>query len=126
MGSAPNDVKTSPEMQYEIERKHGEQIKHNNDKWRAKAGRLRDAGAMRLPLARDTWERIDAPKFSGEVKSVDGFKEVMSSLVIRATPSKHPLQCLLEALILILASKRGPVVEGGPDRGKCYRILHGT
>jgi hypothetical protein len=35
---------------------------------------LRDAGAFRIPLPRDTWERIDAPKFSGEVHDVVEFK----------------------------------------------------
>ena len=35
---------------------------------------MRDAGAFRIPKPRDTWERIDAPKFGGEVFNVDGFK----------------------------------------------------
>jgi len=74
MGSAPDDVKGSAELQYELDKMHGEQIKHNNDKWRQKAGRLRDAGAFRVPRPRDTWERIDAPKFSGEVHEVVDFK----------------------------------------------------
>lgn len=74
MGSAPDDVKGSAELQYELDRVHGEQIKHNNDKWRKKAAKLRDAGAFRIPRPRDTWERIDAPKFSGETYNVDGFK----------------------------------------------------
>ena len=33
-------------------------------------------------------------------------KEQMSSLAIKPIQSKQPLQCLLEALILILASRR--------------------
>ena len=74
MGSAPDDVKGSALLQYELDKVHGEQIKHNNDKWRAKAGKLRDAGAMRLPRPRDTWERIEAPRFGGQVFNVDGFK----------------------------------------------------
>ena len=74
MGSAPDDVKGSAELQYELDKVHGEQIKHNNEKWRAKAGKLRDAGAFRIPRPRDTWERIDAPKFAGEVHDVDRFK----------------------------------------------------
>jgi hypothetical protein len=74
MGSAPNDVKTSPELQYQIEADHGKEIKHNNDKWRNRVGRLRDAGAFRTALPRGTWARIDAPKFSGGTFNVDGFK----------------------------------------------------
>ena len=74
MGSAPDDVKGSNLLQYELDKIQGEQIKHNNHKWRAKAAKLRDAGAFRIPRPRDTWERIDAPKFSGEVYEVDCFK----------------------------------------------------
>ena len=33
-----------------------------------------DAGAFRVPRPRDTWERIDAPKFAGDVHDVDRFK----------------------------------------------------
>ena len=69
MGSAPDDVKGSAELQYELDKVHGEQIRHNNEKWRAKAGKLRDAGAFRKPRPRDTWERIDAPKFAGRMKN---------------------------------------------------------
>ncbi len=74
MGSAPDDVKGSAELQYELDKVHGEQIRHNNEKWRAKAGKLRDAGAFRIPRPRDTWERVDAPKFAGQVHDVDRFK----------------------------------------------------
>ena len=74
MGSAPDDVKGSAALQYELDKQNGIDVKHNNDKWRAKAGKLRDAGAFRTPLPRSTWERIDAPKFSGESFSVDGFE----------------------------------------------------
>ena len=72
MGSAPDDVKGSNLLQYELDKQNGLDIKHNNDKWRAKAAKLRDAGAYRTPLPRDTWERIEAPKFGGEVLKVDG------------------------------------------------------
>ena len=121
MGSAPDDVKGSDLLQYELDKVHGEQIKHNNEKWRAKAGKLRDAGAFCVPRPRETWERIDQPKFSGESFQLMDLKEVMSSLVTRPIQSRRPLQCLLEALILILASK--PVQEGGGglDRRRCYR-----
>jgi len=74
MSSAPDDVKGSTALQYELDKVHGEQIKHNNNKWRAKAGKLRDAGAFRIPRPRDTWERIDAPKFGGEVFNANAFK----------------------------------------------------
>ena len=34
MGSAPNDVKNSRALQYELDKSNGEDIKHNNDQWR--------------------------------------------------------------------------------------------
>ena len=53
MGSAPDDVKGSKELQYELDKMNGEQILHNNKKWRQKASRLRDEGAFRIPRPRD-------------------------------------------------------------------------
>ena len=73
MGSAPNDSK-NPELQYELDKLNGEQIKFNNNRWRARAGRLRDSGGFRVPKSRDTWERVDAPKFDGKVHQLSGFK----------------------------------------------------
>ncbi len=35
---------------------------------------MRDSRAFRAPLARNTWERVDAPKFSGDVHEVSSFK----------------------------------------------------
>ena len=52
MCSAPDDVKGSPELQYELDKLNGEQILHNNKKFRQKAGRLRDEGAFRIPTDR--------------------------------------------------------------------------
>ena len=74
MGSAPDDVKGSAELQYELEKTHGDQIRHNNLKWRQKAAKLRDAGAFRNPRPRDTWQRVDAPQFESKVLNVDSFK----------------------------------------------------
>ena len=54
MGSAPDDVKGSAELQYELDKQNGLMLRHNNEKWRTKAGKLRDAGAFRTPLPRDT------------------------------------------------------------------------
>ena len=49
MGSAPNDVKGSNALQYELDKMNGEQTLHNNKKWRQQAGRLKDEGAFRVP-----------------------------------------------------------------------------
>ena len=91
MGSLPNDVKTSPKLQYEIEKNNGLKFKHNNDKWRAKAGKLRDAGAFRVPLPRDTRMRWDAPQLSGEVHDVVEFKGANVSDGTKSFPVKTAL-----------------------------------
>lgn len=70
MGSAPDDVKGSNLLQYEMDKQNGYQIRHNNEKWRNRAGKLRDAGAFRVPRPRETWERIDMPKYGGHVYEV--------------------------------------------------------
>ena len=73
-GAAPDDVSELPVLQYQLEKEAGEKVAHNNKMWRRKAGRLRDKGAFRVPLDRNTWERIDAPKFGGEVHQVRELK----------------------------------------------------
>jgi len=73
-GEAPSSVAKNAEVQYELEAQAGKDVKHNNDKWRQKAGKLRDKGAFRVPLKRQTWDRIDAPKFGGTVHTVEGPK----------------------------------------------------
>ena len=116
MGSAPDDVKGSAELQYEFDKVHGEQIKHNNDKWRQKARRIRDAGAFRAPRPRDTWERIDAPSSVVRCMTLLNLKEQMSEMVQIRTQSRHPLRCLLAALILILGSTQDREGEGEQGR----------
>ena len=37
-------------------------------------GQLRDRGAFRIPLPRQTWERVGQPKWGGQVYLTDGFK----------------------------------------------------
>ena len=68
-GASPDDVAdgTNEVLQYQLEAEVGGKVKFNNHKWRQKAGRLKDKGAYRIPLDRNEWERIDQPKFYGEV-----------------------------------------------------------
>lgn len=123
LGSAPGDVKGSNLLQYELDRIHGDQIKHNNDKWRAKAIKLRDAGAFRIPRPRDTWERIDASNLEKRFSMLMDLKVQMSSLAIRPIRSKPPLQYLLEALILALALKQVQEGDGEQDKRRCSRTM---
>ena len=73
-GAAPDDVSENKVLQYLLESEAGGKVKHNNQKWRQKAGRLRDKGAFRVPLDRNTWPRLDQPRFSGEVHQVAALK----------------------------------------------------
>ena len=124
MGSAPDDVKGSALLQYELDKVHGEQIKHNNDKWRAKAGKLKDASAFRIPRPRDTWERIDAPKFGGEVFNVDGFKRTNVESGDKNYPVKTSLAVPAGSADINISIEAGPRGEEGQDRGRCCPCLH--
>ena len=126
MGSAPDDVKGSAELQYELDKVHGEQIKHNNDKWRQKAGKLRDAGAFRIPRPRDTWERIDAPKFGGEVFNVDGFKGSHVESGDKTYPVKTSLAVPAGSADIDTGIEAGPGGGRRKRQRECSRISRQT
>ena len=111
MGSAPDDVKGSPELQYELDKLNGEQILHNNKKFRQKARRLRDEGAFRVPTDRKTWERIDAPKFGGEVFKVD---QVIGANVESGDKS-YPVKTVLP---VPAGSADVDLTDSGPGQGR--------
>ena len=120
MSSAPDDVKASTALQYELDKQNGLDIKHNNNKWRAKVGRLRDAGAMRLPRPRETWDRIDAPKFGGEVLPVDGFKGSHVESGDRTVPVKTALAVPVGSADVDIGVEAGP---GGGRRARQREML---
>ena len=120
MGSAPDDVKGSAELQYELDKVHGEQIKHNNQKWRARAGKLKDSGAFHIPLSRDTWERVDAPKFAGEVHEVDGLKGANVESGNKSYPVKTVLAVPIGSRDVDLGVEAGP---GGGRRARQREML---
>ena len=126
MGSAPDDVKGSKELQYELDKVHGEQIKHNNDKWRQKAGKLRDSGAFRIPRDRSTWERIDAPKFSGETYNVSGFKGTHVESGDKSRSRSKPLVLYQLGLLTLIWAMLGQTKEDEPNRGRSYRTTPET
>lgn len=125
MGSAPNDVKGSAELQYELDKQNGIDLKHNNDKWRAKAGKLRDAGAFRIPRPRDTWERIDAPKFGGEVHDVVEFKGANVGDGTKSYPVKTSLAVPVGSADIDIGIETGLGGEGEQGRRRCCRTLPG-
>ena len=74
LGGAPEDVKGNEETQYELEKQNGLMVRHNNKMWRKKVNKLQEERVFRTPLPNQTWARIDAPKFSGEVHEVKKFE----------------------------------------------------
>ena len=112
MQSAPDDVKGPDVLQYELTKRQGEQIKHNNDKWKARAGRLRDEGAFRVPLPRTEWQRVDQPKYSGKVYEVSG---LTGSNVETTTGESFPVKT---ALAVPRGSRNVDLADSGPGQGK--------
>ena len=74
METKPEDVKNAPLVQYELEKSHGYQVRHNTEKWQRKHDKLEDEKALRIPKPRDDWEHVDKPKWRGEVYNVTGFQ----------------------------------------------------
>ena len=72
-GASPLDISKSKELQYELEKQNGLAVRHNNRMWRKKVNNLQNLKAFRAPLPNRTWDRIDAPKFGGEVHEVKKF-----------------------------------------------------
>ena len=111
MGSAPNDVKGSNALQYELDKMNWEHILHNNQNWRQKAGRLKDEGAFRVPTDRNTWERIAAPKFAGKVLQVDGLK----GSHVESGDKSYPVKTVLA---VPAGSANVDLDDAGPGQGR--------
>ena len=75
-----------------MEKEAGEDIKHNNEKWRDKAAKLRERGAFRIPLPRAPWESIEAPKFDGKVHQV---RALIGGLVEDTEGHRYPVKQVL-------------------------------
>ena len=73
-GESPEGVGENDEVQYLLAAQSGRDTKHNNERWRSRASRLTERGGFRVPLPLRTWERVDAPRFGGEVHQVAGLK----------------------------------------------------
>ena len=111
MGSAPNDVKNSKALQYELDKTNGEDIAHNNKKWRTKIGRLNDEGAFRVPTDRKTWERIDQAKLGGEVLTVTGIKGAN----VESGDKSYPVKTVIA---VPAGSANVDLADAGPGQGK--------
>ena len=115
MGSAPDDVGTNKELQYEIEKQNGLDVATNNQKWRNKVGKLKDAGAFRIPRPRDTWERIDAPKFEGEVHTLPLTNAFKGANVEDAEGNSYPVKT---SLAVPRGSADVDLGDTGPGQGR--------
>ena len=73
-GESPDGLKSNEVLRYHLEAENGENTLHNNRIWRNKAGSLKDKGAFRIPEPKETWPRIDQPRFKSDVHQVEGFK----------------------------------------------------
>ena len=51
LGESPEGVTENPEVQYQLEKQAGEDIKHNNEKWRSRVGKLRENGGSQGAVA---------------------------------------------------------------------------
>ena len=64
MDAAPNEVKTSSVLQYELEKKGGQDMAHNAKKHEARVEKLSEAGAFRTMQPRRTWNRAGEARYS--------------------------------------------------------------
>ena len=76
-----------------------------------KAGKLRDEGAFRVPIDRKPWERIDAPKFEGEVLKVDGLKGAN----VESGDKTYPVKTVLP---VPAGSQDVDLADSGPGQGR--------
>ena len=81
MNAAPNEVKKSPVLQYELEKQAGYDTAHNVALVEGRANRLSDAGAFRTLEPRSTWNRAGQARYSEKVHVVAGIgsKNVIST-----------------------------------------------
>ena len=92
MGSNPDDVKGNKVLTYELKAKAGEDIKHNFDLYNDKVAKLKSAGAFRTMLPRNTWARVNQPKWSDKVHKV---ARIVGADVIDTDNNRYPVKLVL-------------------------------
>ena len=92
LGASPDELDKNAVLDYQLEQEAGEDIKHNTEKWRDKAAKLRERGAFRVPLPRAQWESIEAPKFDGKVHHV---KALIGGMVEDTEGHRYPVKQVL-------------------------------
>ena len=69
-GSAPNDVKDKPELQYFLQKEASQDLKHNADLIHKRAEKLQNDGAFRTQEAQGNFARGFKPRFSDKVHKI--------------------------------------------------------
>jgi len=72
MNSAPDDVKGPEVLQYELEKQAGLDMAQNAKVAEDRANKLKEAGAFRVILPRNTWTRAGQPRWSDKVYTLKG------------------------------------------------------
>ena len=67
MNSAPQDVKGSTALQYELEKQSGFAVKHNADVNDKRIAKLREMDAFRVLAPTATWVRAGQPRYGEKV-----------------------------------------------------------
>ena len=67
MKSAPQDVKGSAVLQYELEKQSGLDVKHNAEVNDKRITKLREMDAFRVLAPKATWVRADQPRYGEKV-----------------------------------------------------------
>ena len=69
-GSAPNDVKDKPQLQYFLKKEASQDLQHNADLIHKRANKLRDDGAFRIQEAQGNFARGFKPRFNDKVHQI--------------------------------------------------------
>ena len=92
MGSAPNDVKGSPELQYALEKEAGEDVAHNHTEHMKRLRKLLEQGAFRVLLPRSEWSRTGQPTYSERVHEVG---HLVGATVVSKDNARFPIKDVL-------------------------------
>ena len=69
-GSAPNDVKDKPELQYFLKKEASQDLQHNADLIHKRADKLKDDGAFRVQENQGNFARGFKPRFTDKVHTI--------------------------------------------------------
>ena len=106
MGSAPADVKGSKVLQFELEKRAGEDMRINSENRMKTIRRLNAAGAFRVLLPRSTWTRAGQPRYGDKVHQLD---YISGSVAVAKDGTRVPIR---DALPVPTASADTEVPKG--------------